>query len=102
MNLQIEKFEFGTIPDFSLAERVDILTDLLKNEICKVVFMKLDGTEREMKCTLKNDLVPATKQENKKKSAEDTGVLCVYSIDDNGWRSFRVNNVISIEVYDEA
>jgi hypothetical protein len=106
MELEIEKFEFGTVPDFSLDERLDILRSFLQNNVCKVLFVKLDGSEREMKCTLKSDLLPQRNVEGKNAvklpRPEENGVLGVYLTEDKVWRSFRINNVISIEVCDEA
>lgn len=106
MELEIEKFEFGIVPDFSLEERLDILRYFLHNNVCKVLFVKLDGSEREMKCTLKEDLLPARNVEGKNAvklpRPEENGVLGVYLTEDKVWRSFRINNVISIEVCNEA
>jgi len=103
--LKIEKFEFGSVPDFSLNERLDILRGFLENGVCNVLFVKLDGSEREMKCTLNPSLLPEKVDKPKTVKLprpEDNGVLGVYLPEEKTWRSFRINNVISIEVCDEA
>ena len=81
MEMEIEKFEFGTVPDFSLEERLDILRYLLENNVCKVLFIKLDGSEREMKCTLNPSLLPEYANGSnaiKPQRPEENGVLNVY------------------------
>jgi hypothetical protein len=103
MELEIEKFEFGTVPDFSLKERLDILKSFLEENVCKVEFVKLDGTNRDFICTLKKDIVPPPNTPGlkavKRPNPEENGVLGVYLPKDNTWRSFRINNVISIEIH---
>lgn len=60
----------------------------------KVLFTKKDGTERNMLCTLIN--IPAEHQP--KSDAEYTkDVLKVFDIENQGWRSFRLDSVISVE-----
>lgn len=56
-----------------------------------VVFKKTDGTVREMKCTLKEGIIPLV--ENPKNS--DT--LCtVWDLEVNQWRSFKFENIKQI------
>lgn len=105
MELEIEKFEFGSVPDFSLNERLDILRDFLQENVCNVLFVKLDGNERNMKCTLKPSMLPDYTNGPKAVKLprpEDNGVLGVYLPEEKMWRSFRINNVISIEVCNET
>jgi len=102
MNMIVEKIEFGSLPEFNTFERISMLNELLVNGLCTVNFIKLDGTTREMICTLNVDLIPEEyKPKGQKKTRDNNNVLSVYSPKD-GWRSFKVDNVISIEVYDEA
>lgn len=73
--------------------------ELHKNEKTEIIFIKVDGTERKMSC-LRPDLIPtqdtagAVEPTKTKKLNED--VVNVFSIDDNGWRSFRLENLISV------
>lgn len=64
---------------------------LKMHENVSVTFTKKDGTDREMKCTLKEGIVPLV--ENPKTS--DT--LCtVWDTVLNEWRSFKFENVKQI------
>lgn len=68
-----------------------ILGVLKMHENVELTFVKKDGTVREMKCTLKEGIVPLV--ENPKES--DT--LCtVWDRDLNQWRSFHFNKIKSI------
>ena len=77
------------------------LTEQLLNGVYNVTFTKVDGTERTMPCTLKEDILPPAKQEDplsqKKVRAINDEVLVVYCTDKNEWRSFRLANVISVQ-----
>ena len=74
----------------------------LKNNVCVVVFEKKDGTERSMKCTLQEDIIPqATKEDplsQKKIRAINEEVIPCWDTEKEGWRSFRVDSVVSFEV----
>tara|TARA_Y100001972_G_scaffold65133_1_gene79426 strand:- start:135 stop:401 length:267 start_codon:yes stop_codon:yes gene_type:complete len=71
------------------------MIDMLRQQVCQVRFIKVNGEERDMQCTLKEDLIPASK----KPVADDQGVqatigvIKVFDIDKQDWRSFRVDNV---------
>lgn len=79
------------------------LKEMMQNSVTTVVFTKVDGTEREMNCTLLAEYLPeqpvADKQqlltENLTK-AENPNTLSVWDLDNNGWRSFRVDSVKSV------
>lgn len=67
------------------------LKTLLKDNIVEVSFTKADGKLREMKCTLKNTLLPEQTESKGKVFPEN--VLPVWDIDKNAWRSFRIDRV---------
>jgi len=75
------------------------LSILLSESICKVLFEKIDGSERVMKCTLRPELLPPPKGEKSDKKP-NLDALPVYEIagDKSGWRSFRLDSLKSIEV----
>lgn len=63
---------------------------------CEVVFTKVDGSVRRMKCTVKPELIPDEKQpdpEKKHKRISEDTVPC-YDLELGDWRSFRVDSVI--------
>jgi hypothetical protein len=80
----------------------DELIGKLKNNICVVVFTKKDGTERSMRCTLQEGVIPeATKEDplsQKKIRSLNEEVIPVWDTEKNGWRSFRVDSVKSFSV----
>lgn len=82
------------------------LINKLKENICVVSFKKKDGTNRNMKCTLKENIIPkATKEDplsQKKIRALNEEVLPVWDVEKEGWRSFRVDSVSFIGVCTEG
>jgi hypothetical protein len=80
----------------------DWLKSVLLDGVAVVNFVKVDGTERAMKCTLKEDLIPQNVHETKrlnpiiKRTIPD--VLPVYDVEANGWRSFRWDSIKSVEI----
>ena len=80
----------------------DELIGKLKNNVCVVVFEKRDGTERSMKCTLQEGVIPeATKEDplsQKKIRSLSEEVIPVWDTEKNSWRSFRIDSVKSFSV----
>lgn len=76
------------------------LKEQLKDGIVTVVFEKVDGTIREMQCTLNKDIMPAqllTEEQNAAKvRTENDDLLSVWDTQSNGWRSFHVSKVKEI------
>ena len=71
---------------------------MLQKSQCRVIFTKLNGEERNMICTLKDDVIPkATKDPITQKKVRDLNeeVLAVWDVNKEGWRSFRISNVVS-------
>ena len=74
------------------------MMEMLQTSQCRVIFTKLNGEERDMLCTLKNDVIPkATKDPITQKKVRDLNeeVLAVWDVNKEGWRSFRISNVVS-------
>ena len=83
----------------------DWVKSLLQKGPVMVTFVKADGTEREMKCTLSHDFLPATPAsttltESKPRKQPDEHSLRVFDLDKYEWRSFRYERVrkISAEI----
>jgi len=81
------------------------LKEQLQNGVVTVVFEKTDGTERTMRCTLSDLYVPQVEpqmlseydgQVPKKARQLNDNVQSVWDIDNNGWRSFRLDSVKQI------
>ena len=74
------------------------MMEMLQTSQCRVIFTKLNGEERNKICTLKDDVIPkATKDPITQKKVRDLNeeVLAVWDVNKEGWRSFRISNVVS-------
>jgi hypothetical protein len=74
------------------------LVEDLKNGVVTVVFEKVDGTERTMRATLSDLFVPQVLSEYdgqvpKNARQLNDNVQAVWDIDNQGWRSFRLDSV---------
>jgi hypothetical protein len=80
----------------------NILIEALKNHECTVTFTKVNGETRVMPCTLKEDVVPKPPVDIASKSNvkrhETLGVVSVWCTDKKEWRSFRVDNVVDLQI----
>lgn len=66
---------------------------LHSNEV-NVTFTKKDGTERDMRCTLKPELLPKVEiTEGKKARKKSETSIAVYDLEVQGWRSFNWRSV---------
>jgi hypothetical protein len=69
----------------------------LHRTVCKVIFTKVNGEERVMRCTLSESMIPQVEDSNdiKKERKENPEVQRVYDVESNGWRSFRWDSLKS-------
>ena len=74
----------------------ELLLEALSKHECTVTFTKVNGETRVMPCTLKEDLVP--KQEPKGTKKPNEAVVSVWCLDKREWRSFRVDNVVDLQI----
>lgn len=74
----------------------------LNERVCDVVFTKVDGSARRMKCTLNHALIPndqipqgvdVNEPTDKKRKINEETVAC-FDVELGAWRSFRVDSVI--------
>jgi hypothetical protein len=79
------------------------LKELLSGTVSTVVFTKVDGTEREMKCTLLPEYLPTKPVVDGQQllteslpRAENPNTMSVWDLESNGWRSFRTDSVKSV------
>jgi hypothetical protein len=75
------------------------LKQTLQKGVATVTFTKKDGSLREMKCTLNSEYLPPQllQEGDVSDRKENEDVLAVWDIDSNGWRSFRMDSIISIQ-----
>jgi len=74
------------------------VSKLAHDHVLSVKFKKVNGEERVMKCTLIRDMLPPQKDIEEHSTRENPNVLAVWDIDSNGWRSFRMDSIISLDV----
>lgn len=77
----------------------DKIMELLKANVAEVRFTKSDGTERIMKCTLREDLVVPYVKKTERVKVANTDVVPVFDVEKNEWRSFKVDAVQSISLW---
>ena len=80
-------------------QKPDIVSALQSN-ICDVKFTKVNGEERLMRCTLKEDLLPepvASDTEITRNRKPNESVQVVWDLEKTAWRSFRIDSVINIQ-----
>ena len=86
----------------SSTDFIQRIKNMLHNGIVKVVFTKVDGTERTMYCTLRttvlaeNDALPKgvlNKDGSKKRVSEEC--IRAFDTEKKEWRSFRIDSVKS-------
>lgn len=75
------------------------IMEFLKANVAEVRFTKSDGTERLMKCTLKEDLVVTYSKKTDRTKEANNDIVPVFDVEKNEWRSFRVDSVQSISLW---
>lgn len=76
----------------------------LRSGVCNVSFTKVNGERRDMRCTLVRDMIPTEQQPTSSVVSEETesqpneSVIRVFDLTANGWRSFKVDNIINFGV----
>ncbi len=66
---------------------------ILKEKVLRVTFTKVDGTERTMDVTLRADMLPP-QEETTSTKAVNPDVVAAYDINEQHWKSFRVDSVL--------
>lgn len=77
-----------------------ILKEALAKCVANITFNKKDGTERKMYATLMAEYLPmviAEEQVAHVPRAQNDEVLAVWDLDNDGWRSFRLDSITKIE-----
>lgn len=78
--------------------REEMMEQLTQRD-CRVIFKKVNGEERDMICTLREDAIPEASKTDplsqKKVRSISEEVIPVWDVKAQGWRSFRVDSVIS-------
>lgn len=85
-------------PDFNLTQSRESISALLKTCDATITFTKKDGTERAMKCTLREGVaIPYEKKTERTRERNDDN-LPVWDLEANAWRSITVSKIQSLEI----
>ena len=71
------------------------IVEQARSGIINVRFTKVNGEERDMKCTLLSEYLP-NQQEMDFTEVDSKDYLAVWDVEVNGWRSFRVESVSEV------
>lgn len=77
------------------------LAEVLRSHKVEVSFIKKDGTGRTMNCTLQEKYLPPLMEDTETATKDNENVLAVWDIDNNGWRSFRINSIVDVRVVND-
>ena len=87
-------------------DRNRLLTDL-RSTVVELHFVKVNGENRVMKCTLMDRLLPESYTRNleeqnteKQYHRDNPNVIAAWDVDARGWRSFRIDSVTYCQALD--
>jgi hypothetical protein len=81
---------------FNSKKEKNWLLTLLREQEITVKFVKKDGSEREMLCTLNESKIPSEKAPKGVERTTNDDVVPVFDIENQGWRSFRWDSITGI------
>lgn len=92
--------ENGSTPDHNSLSIKDLISNLLREVSLQIDFIKKDGSERSMLCTLRADLIPYTRDESKETTPKkpDEHNLTVWDIENAGFRKIQVSTISSVRI----
>ena len=77
------------------------ISDLARRNIISVTFTKKNGEMRTMKCSLKDEYIDGEVKKSTSIRKPNYDVLPVWDLDNNGWRSFRIDSVKGVEIWEQ-
>ena len=90
----------GTTDQNDRSWQNEYLKGVLQTGIAIVTFLKKDGTQRVLRCTLSPTELPARVdlEEGVQKKTPNPDVLAVWDLENKGWRSFRYDTILGFTV----
>jgi hypothetical protein len=86
----------------------DVVLKDLRERVMEVHFVKVNGEQRIMRCTLMRNLLPETYRSNINEQKEELefhqknpDVIAAWDVQENGWRSFRIDSVFYTQAVQE-
>ena len=83
---------------FKLESEKEWLRKILRNEIIDVTFLKKDGSERKMQCTLLSEEIPTDMVPKGSNKTQSNETIAVFDVENQGWRSFRWDSIKQINL----
>jgi len=90
-----------------LYQRDPVLKDL-RERVMEVHFVKANGEQRIMRCTLQKHLLPETyrasydeQKEEREFHQKNSDVIAAWDVQEGGWRSFRIDSVFYTQAVQE-
>jgi len=77
-------------------DRETLVAELQKS-VLEITFTKVDGTKREMVCTLIKSLLPEFKKSTKPARKKNLSVVPVWDLEKEAWRSIKLDSIISVQ-----
>lgn len=75
------------------------MIDDLRNNVCEVTFIKANGSERTMICTLKPEFLPASDYNvSNDTSDQRADLITVWDVEAEGWRSVKPSKVTEFKI----
>lgn len=71
----------------------EIMQDLQEGAL-EIIFTKKDGTERTMRATLDENMIPSSKTPKGNSVVENDNVIRCFDVEIQEWRSFRVDSIL--------
>ena len=72
------------------------IQETLRKGECEVIFIKKNGDEREMVCTLHPDYLPVKDNDAPAgTNNENEHTVTVWDVEAAGWRMFRIDSIVS-------
>ncbi len=90
----------GTTDQNDRSWQNEYLKGVLQTGIANVTFVKKDGTQRNLLCTLLPSELPAQTdlEEAVQKKTPNPEVLAVWDLENKGWRSFRYDSALGFSL----
>lgn len=79
----------------------DLILSALRNGVLNVAFYKKDGSRRYMDCTLMDSYIDDYNVKGDGSRVRDPDLIRVWDVDNDGWRSFKVSRLFSVERADD-
>jgi len=73
---------------------MESISQHLKENVVEVIFTKVNGDERVMRCTLMREYLP--EQTDIEERAPRKDAVAVWDLEKGAWRSFRVDSIKSV------